>query len=154
VRYPVDEFQNREHQTEGQQNKGDQRLDGTNQPHQPKKKEYSNKITNTKNQLNNEINQLENESFNIQTSAFDVRNKYFKEKINTNNLFCKTKQFQDGSKMIEDFENKKFKPKSKNALNEEFNKVQNENEQLLETLRNFKDTHNEMGVIIEEVMKI
>ena len=122
-----------------------------------KKKEYSNKITNTKNQvneLNNEINQLENESFNIQTSAFDVRNKYFKEKINTNNLFCKTKQFQDGSKMIEDFENKKFKPKSKNALNEEFNKVQNENEQLLETLRNFKDTHNEMGVIIEEVMKI
>ena len=157
VRYPVDEFGTGNVKQKVNKTKEINDLMEQINHINRKKKEYSNKITNTKNQvneLNNEINQLENESFNIQTSAFDVRNKYFKEKINTNNLFCKTKQFQDGSKMIEDFENKKFKPKSKNALNEEFNKVQNENEQLLETLRNFKDTHNEMGVIIEEVMKI
>lgn len=157
VRYPVDEFGTGNVKQKVNKTKEINDLMEQINHINRKKKEYSNKITNTKNQvneLNNEINQLENESFSIQTSAFDVRNKYFKEKINTNNLFCKTKQFQDGSKMIEDFENKKFKPKSKNALNEEFNKVQNENEQLLETLRNFKDTHNEMGVIIEEVMKI
>lgn len=157
VRYPVDEFGTGNVKQKVNKTKEINDLMEQINHINRKKKEYSNKITNTKNQvneLNNEINQLENESFNIQTSAFDVRNKYFKEKINTNNLFCKTKQFQDGSKLIEDFENKKFKPKNKNVLNEEFNKVQNENEQLLETLRNFKDTHNEMGVIIEEVMKI
>ena len=157
VRYPVDEFGTGNVKQKVNKTKEINDLMEQINHINRKKKEYSNKITNTKNQvneLNNEINQLENESFNIQTSAFDVRNKYFKEKINTNNLFCKTKQFQDGSKLIEDFQNKKFKPKNKNVLNEEISKIQNENEQLLETLRNFKDTHNEMGVIIEEVMKI
>ena len=157
VRYPVDEFGTGNVKQKVNKTKEINDLMEQINHINRKKKEYSNKITNTKNQvneLNNEINQLENESFNIQTNAFDVRNKYFKEKINTNNLFCKTKQFQDGSKLIEDFQNKKFKPKNKNVLNEEISKIQNENEQLLETLRNFKDTHNEMGVIIEEVMKI
>ena len=40
------------------------------------------------------------------------------------------------------------------SSNNELENVQRENEQLMETLRNFKDTHNEMAVIIEEVMKI
>ena len=157
VRYPVDEFGTGNVKQKVNKTKEINDLMEQINHINRKKKEYSNKITNTKNQvneLNNEINQLENESFNIQTNAFDVRNKYFKEKIKSNNLFCKTKQFQDGSKLIEDFQNKKFKPKNKNVLNEEISKIQNENEQLLETLRNFKDTHNEMGVIIEEVMKI
>jgi chromosome segregation ATPase len=157
VRYPVDEFGTGNIKQKVNKTKEINDLMEQINHINRKKKEYSNKIINTKNQvneINNHISQLENESFNIQTNAFDVRNKYFKEKINTNNLFCKTKQFQEGSKMIEDFENKKFKPKNKTSLSEEMNKIQNENEQLLETLRNFKDTHTEMGVIIEEVMKI
>ena len=57
-------------------------------------------------------------------------------------------------KMIENYNNGKFRPRSMESSNNELENVQRENEQLMETLRNFKDTHNEMAVIIEEVMKI
>jgi chromosome segregation ATPase len=157
VRYPIDEFgtgdvKNKVNKTK-EINDLQEQINHINR----RKKEYSNKINSTKNaveDINNNINQLEDESFNIQTNAFGLRNEYFKEKINTNNLFCKTKQFQEGSKMIEDFSNNKFKPKRRDNVQKEIEKYQNENEQLIETLRNFKDTHSEMGVIIEEVMKI
>lgn len=36
----------------------------------------------------------------------------------------------------------------------EIMEVQKETDMLLETLRNFKDTHSEMSLVIEEVMKI
>ena len=104
--------------------------------------------------MNKEINDLEEESYDKQNKAFELRNNYFKEKINSNNLFCKTKQFQEGIKMIENFNSGKFKPRNSQASNAELENIQKENEQLIETLRNFKDTHNEMAVIIEEVMKI
>ena len=97
---------------------------------------------------------LDNESFTIQTNALELRNEYFKEKVKTNNLFCKTKQYQDGVKMINDYLNKKLKTKTQDVIATEVDSLQKENDMLIETLRNFKDTHNEMTVIIEEVMKI
>lgn len=97
---------------------------------------------------------LDNESFTIQTNALELRNEYFKEKVKTNNLFCKTKQYQDGVKMINDYLNKKLKTKTQDVIATELDSLQKENDMLIETLRNFKDTHNEMTVIIEEVMKI
>ena len=54
--------------------------------------------------------------------------------------------------MIEDFS--KIRPKRKENVQQEIEKYQSENEQLIGTLSNFKDTHSEMGVIIEEIMKI
>lgn len=86
--------------------------------------------------------------------ALELRNEYFKEKVKTNNLFCKTKQYQDGVKMINDYLNKKLKTKTQDVIATELDSLQKENDMLIETLRNFKDTHNEMTVIIEEVMKI
>ena len=97
---------------------------------------------------------LDNESFTIQTNALELRNEYFKEKVKTNNLFCKTKQYQDGVKMINDYLNKKLKTKTQDVIATVLDSLQKENDMLIETLRNFKDTHNEMTVIIEEVMKI
>ena len=97
---------------------------------------------------------LDNESFTIQTNALELRNEYFKEKVKTNNLFCKTKQYQDGVKMINDYLNKKLKTKTQDVIATELDSLQKEKDMLSETLRNFKDTHNEMTVIIEEVMKI
>ena len=97
---------------------------------------------------------LDNGSFAIQTNALELRNEYFKEKVKTNNLFCKTKQYQDGVKMINDYLNKKLKTKTQDVIATELDSLQKENDMLIETLRNFKDTHNEMTVIIEEVMKI
>lgn len=97
---------------------------------------------------------LDNESFTIQTNALELRNEYFKEKVKTNNLFCKTKQYQDGVKMINDYLNKKLKTTTQDVIATELDSLQKENDMLIETLRNFKDTHNEMTVIIEEVMKI
>ena len=157
VRYPIDEFgtgdvKNKVNKTK-EINDLQEQINHINR----KKKEYTNKINSTKSavdDINNNINQLEDESFNIQTNAFGLRNEYFKEKINTNNLFFKTKKYQEGAKMIEDFSSNKFRPKRKENVQQEIEKYQSENEQLIETLRNFKDTHSEMGVIIEEVMKI
>jgi hypothetical protein len=157
VRYPIDEFgtgdvKNKVNKTK-EINDLQEQINHINR----KKKEYTNKINSTKSavdEINNNINQLEDDSFNIQTNAFGLRNEYFKEKINTNNLFFKTKKYQEGAKMIEDFSSNKFRPKRKENIQQEIDKYQSENEQLIETLRNFKDTHSEMGVIIEEVMKI
>ena len=104
--------------------------------------------------MNKEINDLDEDSYDKQNRAFELRNNYFKEKINSNNIFCSTRQFQEGIKMIENYNNGKFRPRSMESSNNELENVQRENEQLMETLRNFKDTHNEMAVIIEEVMKI
>lgn len=56
--------------------------------------------------------------------------------------------------MVEDFSTSKFKPKNKDNVTIEIEEVQKETDMLLETLRNFKDTHSEMSLVIEEVMKI
>ena len=61
---------------------------------------------------------------------------------------------QEATKLIEDYSNKKLKLKSSDAIATETENIQKENEMLMETLRNFKDTHSELSIIIEEVMKI
>ena len=71
-----------------------------------KKKDYADKISSTKQNLkriNDEIRDLEEDSYDKQNSYYELRNNYFKEKINTNNLFCKTRQCQEGIKLIENF---------------------------------------------------
>ena len=157
VRYPVDEFgTNNVKQKVNKTKEINELMEQINHINK-KKKTFISQIASTKtvhDEIKNKISNLESESYNIQTNAFDLRNEYFKEKIKANNYFCKAKQFQDGNKMLEDFANKKLKTKSAEAINAEIESVQKENEQLFETLRNFKDTHNEMNVIIEEVMKI
>ena len=157
VRYPVDEFGTNNVKQKVNKSKEINELMEQINHIAKKKKEYTTKLNNTKNvveEINNNLNLLDNESFNIQNSAFDLRNEYFKEKVKTNNYFCKTKQFQDGTKMVEDYVNKKLRPKSSEVISTEIENIQKENEMLLETLRNFKDTHSEMSIIIEEVMKI
>ena len=64
-------------------------------------------------QINKEINDIEEDSYDKQNRAFELRNNYFKEKINSNNLFCKTKQCQEGIKLIENFNEGKFRPRSR-----------------------------------------
>lgn len=157
VRYPVDEFGTGNVKVKASKTKEINELMDQVNHIKRKKKEYTDKIANTKTELgriNNTINELKNDSYNTENQAFELRNNYFKEKINTNNLFCHTKQCQEGSKMVEDFKSGRFRPKSRTANYSELENVARENEQLIETLRNFKDTHNEMSVIIEEVMKI
>jgi len=122
-----------------------------------KKKEYSNKIASTKtavDEINNNFNLLNNETFTFKDNAFNLRNEYFRGKINTNNLLCKSKQYQESTKMIEDFSNNKFKPKKKDVLREELKLYQNENNALISSLNNFKIQHNEMSYIIDQVLKI
>ena len=122
-----------------------------------KKKEYSNKIASTKtavDEINDNFNQLNIETFTFKDNAFNLRNEYFRGKINTNNLLCKSKQYQESTKMIEDFSNNKFKPKKKDVLREELKLYQNENNALISSLNNFKIQHNEMSYIIDQVLKI
>jgi len=157
VRYPIDEFGTGNVKVKVSKTKEINELMDQVNHIKRKKKDYTDKISSTKQNMeimNKEINDLEEESYDKQNKAFELRNNYFKEKINSNNIFCKTRQFQEGIKLIENYTNGKFRPRSMESSGTELENVQKENEQLMETLRNFKDTHNEMAAIIEEVMKI
>ena len=157
VRYPVDEFGTGNVKVKVSKTKEINELMDQVNHIKRKKKDYTDKISSTKQNMeimNKEINDLDEDSYDKQNRAFELRNNYFKEKINSNNIFCSTRQFQEGIKLIENFNEGKFRPRSIESSNSELENVRRENEQLMETLRNFKDTHNEMAVIIEEVMKI
>jgi hypothetical protein len=157
VRYPIDEFGTGNAKVKVSKTKEINELMDQVNHIKRKKKDYTDKISSTKQNLeriNKEINDLEEDSYDKQNRAFELRNNYFKEKINSNNLFCKTRQCQEGIKIIDDYNKGKFRPRSRDTNSAELENIQKENEQLMETLRNFKDTHNEMAVIIEEVMKI
>ena len=157
VRYPVDEFGTGNVKVKVSKTKEINELMDQVNHIKRKKKDYTDKISSTKQNMeimNKEINDLDEESYDKQNRAFDLRNNYFKEKINSNNIFCRTRQFQEGIKLIENYQNGKFRPRNMESSANEIENIQKENEQLMETLRNFKDTHNEMAAIIEEVMKI
>ena len=159
VKYPVNENKNNFNKIKGNTHKNQEinnlmeRINKINK----KKKEYNNKIASTKNavdEINDNINQLNFDSVNYKNNAFDLRNEYFRGKINSNNLFCKSKQYQESSKMIEDFSSNKFKPRKKDILREELKLCKNENNELINLLNNFKHSHQEMSFIIDEVLKI
>ena len=157
VRYPVDEFGTGNVKVKVSKTKEINELMDQVNHIKRKKKDYTDKISSTKQNMeimNKEINDLDEESYDKQNKAFELRNNYFKEKISSNNIFCRTRQFQEGIKLIENFQSGKFRPRSMESTENELENVAKENEQLMETLRNFKDTHNEMAAIIEEVMKI
>ena len=157
VRYPIDEFGTGNVKVKVSKTKEINELMDQVNHIKRKKKDYTDKISSTKQNMeimNKEINDLDEESYDKQNKAFELRNNYFKEKISSNNIFCRTRQFQEGIKLIENFQSGKFRPRSMESTENELENVAKENEQLMETLRNFKDTHNEMAAIIEEVMKI
>ena len=157
VRYPIDEFGTGNVKVKVSKTKEINELMDQVNHIKRKKKDYTDKITSTKQNMeimNKEISDLDEESYDKQNKAFELRNNYFKEKISSNNIFCRTRQFQEGIKLIENFQSGKFRPRSMESTENELENVAKENEQLMETLRNFKDTHNEMAAIIEEVMKI
>ena len=159
VKYPVNENKNNFNKIKGNTNKNKEINNLMEQINKinKKKKEYNNKIASTKNavdEINDNINQLNFDSVNYKNNAFDLRNEYFRGKINSNNLFCKSKKYQESSKMIEDFSSNKFKPRKKDILREELKLCKNENNELINLLNNFKHSHQEMSFIIDEVLKI
>ena len=157
VRYPVDEFGENGVKQKDSKAKEIKELTGQINFVAKKKNEYAQQIEDAKRQeerYNEDRGLLDNESNAIQNNLIEARNDYFKEKIKTNNYFCKTKQYQEGNKYLEDFASKTFVPKSQETMTQELDKVQKENENIFETLRNFKDNHNEIEVIINEVMNI
>ena len=157
VKYPVNENKGTEIKNKGNKNKELNNLMEQINKINKKKKEYSNKIASTKSaveEINDNFNQLNIETFTFKDNAFNLRNEYFRGKINTNNLLCKSKQYQESSKMIEDFTNNKFKPKKKDALREELKVYQNENKALISSLNNFKTQHNELSFIIDQVLNL
>ena len=137
VRYPVDEFgTNNVKQKVNKSKEINELMEQINHIGK-KKKDYSTKINTSKgayDEINSNLNMLDNESFTIQSNALELRNEYFKEKVKTNNLFCKTKQYQDGTKMIDDYLNKKLKTKTQDAIVVELDSLQKENDMLIENI--------------------
>lgn len=157
VRYPVDEFGSSKVKNKDSKSKAIKELDGQIEYVCKKQREYTNNYEKEKleyDSIQNNIKELDDENMNVNAEAFNFHNNYFKEKIKTNNYFCKTKQFQDSTKILEDYSINKYKPKSQEEISKELEDIQKENETILETLRNFKDTHPEMQIIIEEVLNI
>lgn len=157
VRYPNDEFNTGIAKQKVSKTKEINELQEQVNHIKRKKEEYTNKIRNAKenvDQFNEKYNKYESDGFRNQEQAFQMRNNYFREKITTNNLFCHLKQNQESSKLIEDYKAKKFRPKNRANLLVELDDFKKENEQLMDILKNFKDTHGELKEVIDEVMKI
>jgi chromosome segregation ATPase len=122
-----------------------------------KKNIIQNNLINTRNamdEINGNIESIEIQSKEFQLRVNNYQNEFIALKLKSNSLFCKTKQNQDSTKMLEDFKDNKFKPRRKNDLIKEIEKFKNETELVLNILKNFKDTHPEYSDIISEAMKI
>lgn len=157
VRYPVDEFGTSGIKKKDNNAKEIKELSGQIDYIAKRKKEYAGQINSIKDAYDNmtrEIEELDQANLEVQNNGYEIHNEYLKEKMRTNNLFCKAKQFQDGARLVEDFSNKKFTPKNTETMNAELSEIQKENEMIFESLRNFKGTHPEFGVPIDEVMSI
>lgn len=123
-------------------------------------KEKNNIVSNLKycrdnlDEINKRIENSEMEHLSLQKTAMRIQNDFFSMKLKGNYLLSNTKQNQDGTKMIEDFINNKFRPRKKDDNVREITKVKTETEQVLDILKNFKDTHPEWANIIAEAMNV
>jgi chromosome segregation ATPase len=157
VRYPVDEFGSGKLKKKVNKTKEINELTEQINHIKRKTKDYKNKIGNATqdvNELGNNLNQLDMQGKEKEGMFVDMRNTYIQEKIKSNNLFCKTLQMQEASKLVENYTSGKHKLKPVDVVMNDLEQLQNENQYLYEGLRNFKDTNSEYNVIIEEALNI
>jgi len=123
-------------------------------------KEKNNIVNNLKNcrekidDINSKIEKSEMEHLSLQKTAMNIQNEFFSTKLKGNYLFCKTKQNQDCTKIVEDFSSNRFRPRKKDDILREITKIKTETEQVIDILKNFRDTHPEWANIITEAMNI
>jgi chromosome segregation ATPase len=104
--------------------------------------------------VSEQIEKSEMEHLSLQRTAMNIQNEFFSMKLRNNLMLCKTKQNQDCNRIIEDYTNNRFRPKKKDDILREITKISTETEQVIDILKNFKDTHPEWGNIINEAMNI
>jgi len=104
--------------------------------------------------VSEQIEKSEMDHLSLQRTAMNIQNEFFSMKLRNNLMLCKTKQNQDCNRIIEDYTNNRFRPKKKDDILREITKVSTETEQVIDILKNFKDTHPEWGNIISEAMNI
>jgi chromosome segregation ATPase len=104
--------------------------------------------------VSEQIEKSEMDHLSLQRTAMNIQNEFFSMKLRNNLMLCKTKQNQDCNRIIEDFTNNRFRPKKKDDILREIMKISTETEQVIDILKNFKDTHPEWGNIINEAMNI
>ena len=144
VRYPVDEFGSGKLKKKVNKTKEINELTEQINHIKRKTKDYKNKIGNATqdvNELGNNLNQLDMQGKEKEGMFVDMRNTYIQEKIKSNNLFCKTLQMQEASKLVENYTSGKHKLKPVDVVMNDLEQLQNENQYLYEGLRNFKDTN-------------
>ena len=108
----------------------------------------------TINDINGKLDRFEMEHLSLQKTAMNIQNDFFTTKLKSNYMLCKTKQYQDCTKVIEDFSSNRMKPRKKEDLAREILKVKTETDQVIDILKNFRDTHSEWANIITEAMSI
>lgn len=104
--------------------------------------------------INSNIDNIENQSNYLQNKWISYNTEYFTLKMRSNNLFLKTKINQESTQKAEDFKNNKLKPRGKEQLINEAEKYKKETAQMLDILKNFKDTHPEWSQVIDEAMSM
>lgn len=158
VRYPVDKYNSSDFKKTSSSSGSKELNDYKDQlKHITNKKNViSNNLSNTRkviDEINNNIETVEIQMKDLQTKAFNYQNDYFSFKLRSNNLFCKTKQNQDCTRIIEEFMQNKFRLKKKDDTLKETNKYKNETDLVINILKNFRDTHPEFAEIINEALK-
>lgn len=158
VRYPVDRFGegDEKNNTSGPMQREISELKDQAKHISNKKNEYMKMLQSSKTQYDEIAVQLEEQDAeidNAQRNLNTVNNEYMTAKMKANNFFCKKKQNQDATRILEDFKTNKFRPRRKEDVEREIAKYAQENENLINVLKNFKDTHPEWASIFEEAMR-
>ncbi len=123
-------------------------------------KEKNNMVNSLKNcrekidEINEKIEKSEMEHLQLQKTAMSIQNEFFSFKLKGNFLFCVTKQNQDCTKIVEDYSANRFRPRKKDDIIRDVMKVKTETEQVIDILKNFRDTHPEWANVITEAMNI
>jgi chromosome segregation ATPase len=101
-----------------------------------------------------QLKQITEESNDLNERLRQGRSDYLRMKIQCNNLLCMTKVHQDSAKYLEEFKESKIKLKRKEEVIKEIEKSRTETQQIIEILRNYRDTHPEAMEFINELISL
>jgi hypothetical protein len=104
--------------------------------------------------LDFQLKSINEESSDLSERLRKDRNDYLKYKIQCNNLLCLTKINQDSTKLLEEFKANKLKLRRKDDVIKDIQKSKAETQQIVEILKNYRDTHPETSDYINQLLAI
>jgi hypothetical protein len=96
------------------------------------------------------IENVEYQQRELQSKAMIYQNEYFKNKLKSNSLFCKTLQNQEAAKILDE---NRPKPRKREEMAKALEEHRSQTELMEGILKNFKDTHPEWDEIVSKALE-